>query len=123
MVSPILFGPTIALDKRYSNQWFLTDGKGKALTASDCAALNQLELRTKLGYLQVRAPGMLLLELALDVLEDDDSVRLQASADDGTPIAAIDEGVLAATWFSHVIGQPCLLLKKDPGHPDSPDLA
>ncbi|MEZ2722214.1 MOSC N-terminal beta barrel domain-containing protein [Paenalcaligenes hominis] len=123
MVSPILFGPTMSLDPCYANQWFLTDEQANMLTASDCAALANIELHTKLGQLQVRAAGMLRLELMLDVIEDDDSVRTQAITPEGNTIAAIDEGQLAATWFSHVLGRPCLLLKKDPGHPEGTDLA
>lgn len=123
MVSPILFGPTMALDPCYANQWFLTDEQGNVLTASDCLALADLELNTKLGQLQVRAAGMLRLELMLDVIEDDDSVRMQAMTTEGNSVAAINEGQLAATWFSHVLGRPCLLLKKDPGYPDTTNLA
>lgn len=117
-VSPIQFGPTLLLDSQYQHQWFLADTNGQQLSASVCAELNQLELRCKFGQLQVRAPGMLLLELTLDVLEDDDSFRCAATDVDGNPIAAINEGSLAATWFENIVGQPCLLLKKDPGNPD-----
>ncbi len=117
-VSPIQFGPALAIDTTYQDQWFLTDTSGQQLSAEICQALSPLQLTTKLGQLQLRAPGMLMLELALDVLEDDDSFRCTALDTQGQPVAAINEGSLAATWFGHVIGQPCLLLKKDPGNPD-----
>lgn len=117
-VSPIQFGPALQLDSQYQHQWFLADTNGQQLSASACAGLAQLELRCRFGQLQVRAPGMLLLELALDVLEDDDSFRCIATDPKGNPIAVINEGPLAAAWFENVLGQSCLLLKKDPGHPD-----
>ncbi len=117
-VSPIQFGPTLKLDNQYQHQWFLADTSGQQLSASACVGLEQLALRCKFGQLQVRAPGMLLLELALDVLEDDDSFRCVATDAEGRPIAAINEGPLAAAWFEHIVGQSCLLLKRDPGNPD-----
>lgn len=118
MVSPIQFGPALDIDNKYHSQWFLVDVNRQQLSGSDCQALGQLELAVKFGQLQVRAPGMLLLELALDVLEDDDSFRCTALDLQGESIKAIDEGGLAAVWFEKVLGRPCQLLKKDPGHPD-----
>lgn len=121
MVSPIQFGPSLNIDNKYQSQWFLVDANKQQFSGSDCQALGQLELAVKFGQLQVRAPGMLMLELTLDVLEDDDSFRCTAVDTQGTSIKAIDEGELAAAWFEKVLGQPCQLFKKDPGHPDQPD--
>lgn len=119
MVSPIQFGPALkGLAPQYQQQWFLTDTDGKQLSESACQGLAKLELTIKLGNLQVRAPGMLMLELTLDVLEDEDSFRCTAIDLNQQPLAAIKEGELAATWFGHLVQQPCLLLKRDPGHPD-----
>lgn len=116
-VSPICFGPTISLDTKYQHQWFLVSPSLQCLDEKTCEALSQVQIQTHMGQLQLRASGMLRLELLLDVLEDDDELRCIA-LDNNVKIAAIDEGELAATWFSHIIGQPCRLLKKDPGNPD-----
>lgn len=119
MISPIQFGPALeGMDPSYQHQWFLTDKSGVQLSAKACKALSGLDLKVKLGNLQVRASGMLMLELILDVIEDEDSFRLVATDLQKQPLAAINEGELAATWFEHIVGQPCLLLKRDPGHPD-----
>lgn len=116
-VTPICFAPSAPLADSYQQQWFLVDTDFNLLSAQACQGLEQLQIQVHMGQLQLRAPGMLRLELLLDVLEDDDEVRCNALTADQTVIAAIDEGDLAATWFSHVVGQPCRLLKKDPGKP------
>lgn len=116
-VSPIRFGPTLSLDAKYHHQWFLVSPNLQCLDMRSCHALSQVQMQAHMGQIQLRAPGMLRLELLLDVLEDDDESRCIA-LNTNTKVAAIDEGELAATWFSHVIGQACRLLKKDPGNPD-----
>src|SRR5690625_7532469 len=56
---------------------------------------------------------MLPLELLLDVIEDDDSMRCTASVSE-QQVAAIDEGELAHTWFSQFLGRSVRCLKVDP---------
>lgn len=99
----------------YHQRWFICDTEGRLLTADKVSGLQQLSLDLYLGSLRLRAPGMLTLELLLDVIEDDDSVRCQAQVGDQL-VAAIDEGTLAHTWFSRLLGQQCLCLKVDPEH-------
>lgn len=117
-ITPICFAPTVAIDGKYHEQWFLVTPELQCLDQEACKPLAQLTQQRSMGHLQLRAPGMLRLELVLDVLEDDDEVRCRALDSNGVEIAAIDEGELAAVWFSHVLGRPCRLLKKDPGYPD-----
>ena len=115
LVTPIQFAPALTMPSHYHHQWFLVDTQGHVLSEQDCAGLAQLQLSTRFGQLQVRALGMLCLELMLDVIEDDDEVRRIATDTHGQARAAIDEGELAAVWFEHVLGRPCRLYKKDPG--------
>jgi len=69
------------------------------------------------GYLTLRAPGMLRMDIPLEVEEDDDSVVCSIHV--GTQIiAAVDEGDFAATWLSNVLQRPCRLVKRHP--PDAP---
>jgi hypothetical protein len=58
---------------------------------------------------------MLRLDIPLDVLEDDDSVRGQAQVG-GRPVDIVDEGELVATWVSKFLERPCRLVKV---HPDA----
>ncbi len=99
--------------KSYQHQWFLCDEQRHLIPATELAQLALLEPTFYLGRLRLRAAGMLPLELLLDVIEDDDSVRCTAFVG-AQPIAAIDEGELAHTWFSQFLGRPVLCLKVDP---------
>ena len=49
-------------------------GKILATTLGETAG-DTVTMTMKLGYLVLRAPGMLRLDIPLDVIEDDDSVR------------------------------------------------
>ena len=118
-VTPFLYGSALTGgNASYHQQWFLVDHKGHILSQQLAEPLQTVSVLVRFGVLRCTAPGMLSLELPLDVLEDDDEVRCQAIGTNGESIAVIDEGGLAATWFSNVMGLPCRLMKKDPGHPD-----
>lgn len=114
---PIVYAPAISnlRAQPYHQRWFICDTQGRALSPEQAAPLQNVSLSLYLGHLRLRAPGMLMLELMLDVIEDDDSVRRQAQVG-GQQIAAIDEGLLAHTWFSQLMGQECLCFKVDPHH-------
>jgi hypothetical protein len=47
------------------------------------------------------------------VIEDDDSVRQTAQVANQT-VDVVDEGEVAAAWFTHVTGQPSRLVKVHP---------
>lgn len=118
-VTPLQFGPSLHGDLQYENRWFLVDEQHRSLSVAACAPLATMRIRIHFGQLQFASEGMLRLEVPMDVIEDDDGVRRIALDEQGiTEIAAIDEGQLAAVWFSNVIGQPCRLYKKDAGCPE-----
>jgi len=111
----LLYAPAVK-DKRaqsYAQRWFLCDENYTLIPANELDRLKQLECSFYLGRLRLRASGMLPLELLLDVIEDDDSVRCTALVGEQR-VAAIDEGELAHTWFSQYLGRPVLCLKVDP---------
>ncbi|UYO94380.1 MOSC domain-containing protein [Pollutimonas sp. M17] len=99
----------------YDKRWLVIDEAGAWLTPSHCEKLGEIKVEVSLGYLVMKAPGMLRLDIPLDVIEDDDSVRRQAAIG-SQHIDVIDEGELAAAWFSRFLGQPCRLVKI---HPDA----
>jgi len=97
----------------YQHRWLVGDALGRWLAPSDCSALGSIETSLRMGYLVLRAPGMLRLDIPLDVIEDDDSVcRVVQIGED--KIAVVDEGDLAATWLSNCLGRPCRLYKVHP---------
>src|SRR5690606_2538724 len=99
----------------YHRRWFVGDGQGKWLSARDCPELAKIQTELRFGYLVLRAPGMLRLDIPLDVIEDDDSVRRTVEVG-GQAVDAVDEGDLAATWLGNCLQRPCRLYKV---HPDA----
>lgn len=97
----------------YDKRWLVTDADGNWLSNRECPALATVAVELKLGYLVLRAPGMLRLDIPLDVIEDDDSVQFTAAVGDQA-VLVVDEGELASAWLSNVIGQTCGLMKVHP---------
>lgn len=97
----------------YHQRWLLVDDAGQWL--SDPELLAPIELDIRFGYLVLQAPGMLRLDLPLEVIEDDDSVRRIATVG-SQDVDVVDEGDVAATWVSACLGRPCRLVKV---HPDA----
>ena len=102
----------------YHLRWAVTDDAGQILLADHCKLLTDISVTLSFGYLVMRAPGMLRMDIPLDVIEDDDSVVRQAHLGQ-QPIKVVDEGDLAAAWVSNFLGQKSRLVKI---HPDAPAL-
>jgi uncharacterized protein YcbX len=98
----------------YDRRWLLVNSGGQWLTRSQCARLADVTVELRFGYLVLRAPGMLRIDIPLDVIEDDDSVR-DAMLVGTQAVDVVDEGELAAAWVSNFTGIPCRLMKV---HPD-----
>ncbi len=103
----------------YDRRWLLADEDGVWLDVHQCPELATIDVELKMGYLVLRAPGMLRMDIPLDVIEDDDSVRFTARIGDQM-VDVVDEGELAAAWMSNVVGRTCGLMKI---HPDAAPVA
>src|SRR3546814_896964 len=108
-------GTTQAAAAAYDKRWLVVDGTGRWLSQSHSEQLADIQIELRLGYLVLRAPGMLRLDIPLDVIEDDDSVRGAATIG-AQQVDVVDEGELAAAWLTQFLGQPCRLVKV---HPDA----
>lgn len=106
-------GTSRAAASLFDRRWLIVDPSGVWLDQDACAKLADIQVDAQLGYLVMRAQGMLRLDIPLEVIEDDDSVRAKASIG-GQQVDVVDEGELAATWVSNFLGRPCRLMKLDP---------
>lgn len=97
----------------YQRRWLLVDEASQWI--SDPALLEKIQTDIRFGYMVLRAPGMLRMDIPLDVIEDDDSVRLTVQIG-SQQVDAVDEGEVAATWASECLGKSCRLVKI---HPDA----
>lgn len=98
----------------YHRRWLLVDDASEWIY--DPGLLGSINVDIRFGYLVLQAPGMLRLDLPLDVIEDDDSVRCDVTIG-AQQVDVVDEGDVAATWVSACLGVPCRLVKV---HPDAP---
>jgi uncharacterized protein YcbX len=107
-------GATAQADAReYDQRWMIVDSNWGALHDQVQGKLSDISVSLKLGYLVIRAPGMLRLDVPLDVIEDDESVFATATVQ-GQSIQVVDEGELAAAWMSNYLEQPARLVKMHP---------
>jgi uncharacterized protein YcbX len=98
----------------YDRRWLLVNSGGQWITRQACPTIAEITVEMRFGYLVLRAPGMLRIDIPLDVIEDDDSVRTAVLV--GTQaVDVVDEGELAAAWVSNYTGIPSRLMKV---HPD-----
>ena len=75
--------------------------------------MQQIELSIRFDYLVIRAPGMLRLDIPVDVLEDDEEAFEEAQLD-GRALRVVSEGQLADAWFSKLLERPVRLVKLHP---------
>lgn len=97
----------------YHHRWLLVDANCQQIERSKVSDLSKLSVGIAHECLVLKAPGMLRLDIVLDVIEDDDSVRMKAVVGDQA-IDVVDEGDLVAAWFSNLLGQACRLVKVHP---------
>ena len=100
----------------YHRQWLVANDSGQWLNRELCPRLAEVSVELRMGYLVLKAPGMLRMDIPLDVIEDDDSVRYSMRVGEQV-IDVVDEGELAAAWISNFVQVPCRIMKV---HPDTP---
>lgn len=106
-------GTADAQAEAYDRRWLMVNSGGQWLTREQCPRLAEITIDLRFGYLVLRAPGMLRIDIPLDVIEDDDSVR-HAMLVGRQEVDVVDEGELAAAWISNFTGIPCRLVKVHP---------
>lgn len=89
----------------YDREWMVIDADGVALTQRTHPKMALIQPRIKGDHLEIRAPGMLALEVPLDLPAPDTTPRLNVNVW-GNEILAFDLGELCATWFSKFLDAP-----------------
>ena len=101
----------------YDREWMVVDLHGNFLSQREFPAMALITPRLTSGTLELRAPGMLRLEIPLDLPDPAAAVparTLQVRVWDDV-LTAYDCDALTATWFSKAIGVACRLVRF---HPD-----
>lgn len=106
----VLTGAGLAVDNVYDREWMVVDEAGRFLTQREYPRLALVSPRIRLDTLELRAPGMLRLEIPLGLpAPGSEHVRQVTLWDDTVPAYDCDE--TTATWFSQVIGVACRLVR------------
>lgn len=100
----------------WDRTWMVVDAEGEFVSQRELPRMALIQPRFRLGQLELRAPGMLSLHLALDAAEKPMRVRVWDDTVD-----AYDMGDVAAQWFTDFLGAdlppgmgPLRLVRFDP---------
>lgn len=98
----------------YDREWMVVDADGRFLTQREHPRMALIVPRIKASTLELRAPGMLRLEIELGLPHPQLAPMLDVQLWDET-VRAYDCDAATASWFSKAIGVPCRLVRF---HPD-----
>lgn len=98
----------------FDREWMVVDEQGRFLTQREHPRMALIVPRIKATTLELRAPGMLRLEIELGLPHPQHAPLLDVQVWDDT-VRAYDCDEVTATWFSQAIGVPCRLVRF---HPD-----
>lgn len=99
----------------YDREWMLVDAEGNFLTQREHPRMALVRPRIRLDTLELRAPGMLALEIPLDLPDPEQAPTLEVRIWDDK-VKAYDCDETTAAWFSGFLGLPCRLARF---HPDT----
>ena len=100
----------LMVDHIYDREWMVVDERGEFLTQRTHPKLALVTPRIKADTLELRAPGMLRLEIPLGLPDPDEAKTLQVRVWEDT-VEAYDCDETTAAWFSNFLGTPCRLAR------------
>jgi len=95
----------------YDREWMVVNEQGEFLTQRDCPQLALIRPRIKADTLEVRAPGMLRLELPLALPDPEQHPATMQVRIWNDTVPAYDCDETTATWFSKALGTRCRLVR------------
>ena len=100
----------LSIDAVYDREWMVVDPSGRFLTQREFPRMACISPRLKLDTLELRAPGMLRLEIPLGLPGPEDERTISVTLWDDT-VLAYDCDDTTAAWFSNAVGTPCRLVR------------
>jgi len=94
----------------YDREWMVVDANGQFLTQREHPKMALIVPRLKLDTLELRAPGMLRLEIPLGLPDPADAVVVDVEVFEDR-LKAYDCDALTAAWFTNYLGVPCRLVR------------
>lgn len=97
----------------YNREWMVVDAAGKFLTQRTHPKMATIVPRIRGEMLELRAPGLLRLDLPLGLPHPEQARTLTVRVWKDT-LQALDCDDLTAAWFSSALGLPCRLVRFHP---------
>lgn len=97
----------------YDREWMVVDEHGQFLTQREHPRMALISPRIKLDTLELRAPGMLRLEIPLGLPDPASEKTIEVKLWDDTWLA-YDCDATTAAWFSKAVGVSCRLVRFHP---------
>jgi uncharacterized protein len=97
----------------YDREWMVVDQNGVLVSQRDFPKMALISPRIKSETMELRAPGMLRLEIPLGLADPDTAPTLEVDVW-GTKLKAYDCDDITAAWFSNAIGTTCRLARFHP---------
>jgi uncharacterized protein YcbX len=97
-------------DQIYDREWMVVDANGQCLTQREHPKMALIVPRLKADTLELRAPGMLRLEIPLGLPDPEETVAIEVEVWEER-LKAYDCDALTAAWFSNYLGVPCRLVR------------
>lgn len=94
----------------YDREWMVVDANGVFMTQREHPKMALITPRIKAETLELRAPGMLRLEIPLGLPDPDDAPALDVRVWNDT-VKAFDCDETTAAWFAGFLGVPCRLVR------------
>ena len=108
--SAILTRAGLMTEQIYDREWMVVDADGQFLTQREHPKMALITPRLKLDTLELRAPGMLRLEIPLGLPDPADATVVEVGIFEER-LAAYECDALTAAWFSNYLGLPCRLVR------------
>jgi uncharacterized protein YcbX len=94
----------------YDREWMVVDVQGKFMAQRDYPRMALITPRIKAETLELRAPGMLRIEIPLGLPHPDNEKTVDVRVWNDT-VKAYDCDETTAAWFSGFLGVPCRLVR------------
>ncbi len=100
----------LAVDAVYDREWMVVDPHGQFLSQREHPRMALIVPRLRADTMELRAPGMLRLDIPLGLPDPDTAPSLQVQVWDDQ-VLAYDCDATTAAWFTQAIGVPCRLVR------------
>ena len=111
--SATLTGAGLMHDHIYDREWMVVDDDGNFLTQREHPGMALIVPRLKSETMELRAPGMLRLDITLDLPDPADAPTRTVSLW-GHTLRAYDGDDVTRAWFSQYLGVHCQLVRFHP---------